>query len=300
METFVKWFLKKQRPDLFLSMEGFLSLGSHIPQLPVIYDLNFEHYPKDHTFKNRIYYRTFFTKFAQKAARIATISEYSKQDIVKWYSVSEDKIDNVSCGIKQKFSPLKPDEIIQTRQQYTNGLPYFFFIGSMHPRKNIVRLLRAFSMFKVKTQSNLKLVLSGHILWDDASIHSALEKLNLKEDVIFTGRVTDESLRLLLGAAFALSFVPTFEGFGLPIVEAFEAGVPVICSNTTSMPEVAGDAALLVDPFNEQEIAEAMERMCVDADLRLRLVEKGNVQKQQFTWERTADLLFESVRKVLK
>lgn len=299
METVVKWFLRKHRPDVFLGMEGFLSLGSSCKQLPVIYDLNFEHYPQDHTPKNRWYYRTFFKRFARKATRIATISTYSKQDIVHWYGVDESKIDNVSCGIKAKFQPLSAEAIHETRMQYTGGAPYFFFVGSMHPRKNIVRLLQAYALFRQQGNAEVKLVLSGHILWDDASIQSVLSTHPFASDVVFTGRVSDDALKLLLGSALALTFVPTFEGFGLPIVEAFQSEVPVICSNTTSMPEVAGDAALLVDPFKPVDIAAAMQKMYQDEALRKRLIALGNVQKQQFTWQRTAELLYQSIEKVV-
>ncbi len=291
METVVNRFLKKHSPDLFLSMDGFLSLGSRCAQLPVIYDLNFEHYPKDLKWKNRVYFRTFFKRFAQKARRIATISEYSKADIVKWYAIDPQRIDNVSCGVKEKFSPLSEVEKIATKQRYSLNEDYFFFIGSMHPRKNIVRLIEAFSLFRQGSNSKLKLVLGGHILWDDNSIKTVLEKSRFKDDVIFTGRLSDEELKLVLGSAHALSFVPTFEGFGLPIVEAFQAEVPVICSNTTSMPEVAGDAALQVDPFNVEEIAGAMEKMASNEVLRKELIAKGRLQRTRFTWQKTADML---------
>ncbi|HCF62985.1 MAG TPA: hypothetical protein DEU93_01440 [Chitinophagaceae bacterium] len=183
--------------------------------------------------------------------------------------------------------------------QYTGGAPYFFFVGSMHPRKNIVRLLQAYALFRQTGNSDVKLVLSGHILWDDASIQSVLSTHPFASDVVFTGRVSDDALKLLLGSALALTFVPTFEGFGLPIVEAFQSEVPVICSNTTSMPEVAGDAALLVDPFKPVDIAAAMQKMYQDEALRKRLIALGNVQKQQFTWQRTAELLYQSIEKVV-
>lgn len=300
MDTIVPWFLRKHRPDLFLTMDGFCSLITKTPQLPIIYDLNFEHYPQDHTLKNRLYYRTFFKKFAHKAKRIATISTYSKEDIIKWYGVKAEKIDNVSCGIKEKFMPLPSEKIQAVRNKYTQGKPYFFFVGSMHPRKNIVRLLQAYQIFRQQYASDIKLVLSGHIMWDDASIHKALEENPFKEDVIFTGRVDDETLGDILGSAMALTFLPTFEGFGLPIVEAFQCHVPVICSNTTSMPEVAGDAAILADPFNVQDMANAMEKMAKDENLRLFLIEKGKIQKQLFTWDRTAKLLYDCILKTVK
>ena len=299
MEWTVRRFLAKHKPDIFLSMEGFLSLGSPCRQLPIIYDLNFEEYPQDLTFKNRVYFRSFFPRFARKAARIATISEYSKEDIVKRYKISAGQIDNVSCGIKEVFGPLREEEKVLTRQEYTSGNEYFFFVGSMHPRKNIVRLLQAFDLYKKEHPSKVRLVLSGHILWDDTSINQVLDQLSCRQDIVFTGRVTDDQLRRLIGSALCLSFVPTFEGFGLPIVEAFQAGVPVICSNTTSMPEVAGNAAIQVDPFNINDIAGAMGRVSADQRLRDDMIQKGFVQKNIFTWDRTASLLYDCILRAL-
>ncbi len=300
METVVKKFLSKHKPDLFLSMDGFLSLRSNCKQLPVIYDLNFEHYPGDHKIQNRIYYRTFFKRFAKKATRIATISEYSKKDITVQYATDALKIDNVSCGIKEKFKPISDEEKTTIKNKYTNGAEYLFFIGSMHPRKNIVRLILAFEAFKKQTSNDCKLVLGGHILWDNSTIKQTIDSLQHKADIIFTGRLSDEELKDVLGAAHCLSFVPTFEGFGLPIVEAFQAAVPVICSNTTSMPEVAGDAAIQVDPFKIEEITAAMMRIYGNETLRTTLVEKGFLQKNKFSWERTASLLYDCIKKAVQ
>ena len=300
MEIVVGFFLKKHKPDLFLSMEGFLCLSTKCKQLPIIYDLNFEHQPQDLPFRNRIYFRTFYPKFARKATRIVTISEYSKNDIADTYKIPLNKIDNVSCGVKENFSLLEEKLKQITRDRYTKGAEYFFFIGSMHPRKNIVRLLEAFELFKNKSNAPLKLVLAGNIFWGDETVQAVISKMTAKNDIVFTGRISDDELVDLLGTAFALTFVPTFEGFGLPIVEAFQSDVPVICSNTTSMPEVAGNAALLVDPFSVEDIAEKMTRLWNDKILRKELIEKGQLQKNLFTWKRTAELLYKSIQNCVK
>ncbi len=300
MELVVGYFLKKHKPDLFLSMEGFLCLSTKCRQLPIIYDLNFEHQPQDLPFRNRIYFRTFYPRFARKASRIATISEYSKSDIGETYKIALNKIDNVSCGVKENFYPLNDDLKQATRIKYSEGKEYFFFIGSMHPRKNIVRLLQAFEVFKKKTDASLKLVLAGNIFWGDETVQSVLSKMTSKHDIVFTGRVSDDELVHLLGSAFALTFVPTFEGFGLPIVEAFQSEVPVICSNTTSMPEVAGNAALLVDPLNVEDIAKKMDLLWNNQLLKVQLIERGRLQKNLFTWKRTSELLYESIQKCIK
>ena len=298
MELVLPLFLRKNKPDVFLSADGFLSLLSRSRQISIIYDINFEHNPRDLKLQNRLYFRIFFRRFARKAKRIATISEYSKQDIASFYKIAPDKIDNVSCGISSNFYPLPATEISATREKWSGGKPYFFFVGSMHPRKNIKRLIEAFTIFKDKTGSDIKLLLAGSILWKTSDIKDAYSLSAYKDDIIFTGRLSDGDLRMVLGASFALSFVPVFEGFGLPIVEAMQSGVPVICSNVTSMPEVAGDASILVDPFDLDSISSAMEKIATDDDLRTRLIGLGNKQKEKFSWGNTASLLWQTICKV--
>jgi glycosyltransferase involved in cell wall biosynthesis len=299
MEFVLPFFLRKHKPDIFLSMDGFLSLGSKRPQVPVIYDINFEHKPKDIKWKNRVYFRIFFRRFVRKAKRIATISEYSKKDIAEYYRVDPARIDNVSCGVNSSFYPLSQPEIETVRAKWSKGKPYFFFVGSMHPRKNIRRLIEAFNHFKQRQHSDHKLILAGSILWSKTEIESVYTNSPYRNDIIFTGRLSDTDLREVLGAALALSFVPIFEGFGLPIVEAMQSGVPVICSNVTSMPEVAGNAALMIDPFNVDGITVSMERLANDESLRIDLIRLGHIQKTKFTWERTANLLWDSILKAL-
>jgi len=299
MEVLLPLFLRKHKPDLMLSADGFLSLLSECKQIPVIYDINFEHFPKDIKLKNRIYYRFFFKRFAHKARRIVTISEYSKKDIAAYYKIDTAKIDNVSCGINSNFSPLEQYDITQVRKKWSEGKPYFFFVGAMHPRKNIKRLIEGFNLFKERTGSDFKLILAGSILWSKTEIENSYLNSPYKNDIIFTGRLFDEDLQKVLGAAFALSFVPLFEGFGLPIVEAMQSGVPVICSNVTSMPEVAGDAALMVDPFSIESIARGMEKLSGDNELQNQLIAKGHIQKKLFSWGRTAQLLWDCINKTM-
>lgn len=300
LEFVLPFYFKKIKPDLFVSAEGFLSLTSKCRQLPIIYDLNFEHFPENLSLKNRIYYRFFFKRFAKKATRIATISEYSKKDIVDLYKIDQQKIDNVSCGINSNFYKLSDSRKNEAKSKYANGKPYFFFIGSVHPRKNVLRLLLAFNQFKKKTGSEFKLVIGGAIRWSKSALLEAYESSEYKNDIIFAGRLSDEELKQALGGAFALTFVPVFEGFGLPIVEAFSAEVPVMTSNVTSLPEVAGDAAIYVDPFNTDSICDGLELLYNNQEnLCHNLVVKGNEQMKKFSWDRTADLLWNSILKAI-
>lgn len=299
LEFVLPFFLRKHKPDALIAPDGMISLCSKTKQIPVLHDINFEHYPKDLPLKNRLYYRFFFHRFAEKATAIATVSEYSKKDIIKEYKVGADKISVIYSDKNADFLPLTEQEIINVRKQYSNGQPYFFFIGSLHPRKNIVRLIQAFEMFKLQTSSNTKLLLAGNFLWDNSVIINELNNCSSKNDIVFLGRVSNEAIKQILPASLALMFVSTFEGFGVPIIEGFHSGVPVITSNTSSMPEIAGNAALLVNPFNIDEIKNAMQQISEDDTLRSRLIEKGHQQKLLFSWDDTAKLLWNcAVKKI--
>jgi glycosyltransferase involved in cell wall biosynthesis len=291
--------LKKLNPDLFISPDGYLSLRTNIKSLAVFHDLNFEHYPKDLPFAFRLYYRFFFPKFAKKATRIATVSEFSKQDIIKLYGKPADQIDVVYDGANELYKPLSPEVISATRNKYTSGSPYFIFIGSLHPRKNLVNLFKAFDIFRQGHSGEVKLLIVGARKWWTKEISSAYRDMQFSKDVVFSGRINGDELAQVLGASLALTYVSYFEGFGIPIVEAFRCGVPVITSNVTSMPEVAGDAALLIDPFRPESIAEAMKKIAEDIPLRNQIIQKGLARKDEFTWQRTADLLWESIKKAI-
>ena len=291
--------IKRMNPDLFLSPDGYLSLRSKVKSLAVMHDLNFEHNPENLPYTVRKYYRHFFPKFARHAARIVTVSEFSKQDIAKQYNVSADKIDVVYNGANESYKPVDRQTRKATMEKYTNGTPYFIFIGSLHPRKNLTGLFRAFDMFRL-SGGNTKLLIVGEKRWWTDDIKNVYNKMQHRDDVILTGWVSTGELNKIIGSAVAMVYPSFFEGFGIPIVEAFYCGTPVITSNQTSMPEVAGDAALLVDPHSPESIAEAMKQIAADEALRSSLIQKGNARKELFTWQKTADRLWEAIIKTLK
>lgn len=185
------------------------------------------------------------------------------------------------------------------RRQYSESKPYFLFVGSQSPRKNLNRLVQAFDLFKKQTGSDMKLLLVGAVYAGEGDVKRVIGKSAYRQDILFVGRQQQPVLEKIMASAFALAFVPYFEGFGIPIVEAFESGVPVISSNTTSMPEIAGDAALMVDPFDVSSIANGMERVYRDASLRSQLIEKGKARKAMYSWDRSSRLLWDSVTKCL-
>ncbi len=291
--------LKKIKPDLFISPDAYNSLASPFRSLVVIHDLNFEHYPKLLPRKDRFYYNYFSNRYAKKAEHIVTVSEFSKQDIMSLYHIPESKITAIHNGANEIYKPLALQKQSAIRQQCNDGKPYFIFIGALNPRKNIVRMLKAFDIYKSDNQTDTTLIIVGGKMFWNREMRKAYLGLKHKKDVIFAGRVETERLKDLLGAALALVYVPVFEGFGIPIVEAFYSGVPVISSKTSAIPEVAGDAALLVDPFNRQAIADAMKRITFDANLRRDLREKGMKRGELYSWDKTANKFWGCIESIL-
>jgi glycosyltransferase involved in cell wall biosynthesis len=289
--------LKRHRADVFLSPDGYLSLRTNVPQLSVMHDLNFEHYPNDLPWLTSKYYRHFFPRFAQKAKRIATVSEFSKNDIISQYSIDGEKIDVVFNGVNERYQPLESAVIQSVRDKYTHGKPFFLFVGMLHNRKNISNMLLAFDRFRKSAQSDVKMLIVGHRKWWSADMESTYQGLTHQSDVVFTGRLPIEELTLVTGSALAMTYVSYFEGFGVPIIESMKAGVPVITSNLTSMPEVAGGAARLCDPFNVHSIAETMNEVFQDEALRNKLIQAGLERSRKFNWDTSAELLWSSICK---
>jgi len=288
--------LRKYKVDLFFSPDGYLSLNTRIRQLAAIHDINFAHRPKDLPWLKAKYYNYFFPKFAKKAKRIVTVSYFSKEDIIRTYKIDSDKLDVVYNGVNTSYTPTSEDENSNTKTKYSKGKDYFLFIGSLHPRKNICGLLRAYDAFRTSVESDTKLLIVGESMFKTSDIELTYEGMRYKNDVVFTGRLNNDELHHVLGASLALTFVPYFEGFGIPVIEAMNAGVPVICSNTTSLPEVGGNAVLYVDPFSLSQIKDAMIRIFQEKDLRDSLIEKGFVQKEKFSWDKTVELLWGSIQ----
>ena len=298
-ELAVSRYLKKSRADLFFSPDGFLTSRFNGPQLPVFHDLNFMHNPEFIPFLSRNYYRYFFPRFARKATRVATVSNYSKQDIVNTFQYPEDRVDVVYNGVHEIFKPVGDETKKATKQRFSEGKPYFVYIGALHRRKNTDNMLRAFDHFREQCGMAYKLLIIGAPMFGSREIEQVLNKMKHKEDVIMAGRKYDEDLRNIIASAQALLLVSRFEGFGIPIIEAMQSDVPVISSNVTSMPEVAGDAALLTDPSSVEQISEAMQSLARDEKLRQALISKGREQRKLFSWDKTADRLWQSIEKCL-
>jgi glycosyltransferase involved in cell wall biosynthesis len=291
--------LKRINVDVFIGTDGMIPLKTRTKTLSVIHDLNFEHHPEHLPLLLRNFYCKYFPKFANKATRIATVSEFSKKDIIESYCINAQKIDVVYNGPNENYKPISENEKKTIQDNYSQGKPFFLFVGTLHPRKNLINLFKAFDQFKSQTNSEFKLLIVGRKMWWTKEIEKAYNQLSFKNDIIFTGRVSEDELYKITASAYALTYAPIFEGFGIPLVEAMSCGVPIITSNITSMPEVVGEAGILIDPFNINEISGAMVQITSDEKLRNELVEKSILQAKIFSWEKTGDLLWNSILKTM-
>ncbi|UYZ60712.1 glycosyltransferase family 4 protein [Hymenobacter latericus] len=300
---FVAWFegavamwLRRHKPAVFLSPDGFTTLNTSVPRLTVVHDLAFEHYPQDVGWLVRKYYRYFTPRYVQASRRIVAVSEATRQDLVRTYGTDAAKVAVVYNAADAHFRPLPAPEQQAVRQQFSGGRPYILFVGALQPRKNLVNLLRAFDQFKQQTGSETQLLVVGRKAWKAGPILDAYQQMQHQQAVHLTGRVTDEELVQLYAAARACAYVPYFEGFGIPIVEAQQSGCPVLTSNCSSMPEVAGPGgALLADPFSVAQLTQALVRLDSDAGLRQQLAEQGLKNAARFSWAESARRLWQAL-----
>lgn len=291
--------LSSLSPDVFYSPEFYLSLNPKIPEIATFHDLAYEHFPTDlHGWAGR-YVKKYSPKYAAHAQEIVTVSEFTRQDIHQLYGIPTDKIHVVYNSAGDQFFPVSEETKQAIRDKFSDGKRYLHFVGTIQPRKNLENLLRAFDLYKTSSGSDVKLLLVGRPGWKYQAAMETFEAMAHKEDVVFTGYVPDEELNGVYAASEGLVYVPWLEGFGIPIVEAFQAEVPVITSNTSSLPEVAGNAALLVDPGNPDQIAGAIGDLMNSAALRQDLVANGRIQKKMFSWDQSAEKLWEVLEKYL-
>jgi glycosyltransferase involved in cell wall biosynthesis len=291
--------LKAIKPDLFISTDGMCSLSTKIPTHLTIHDIAFKHFPQYVGGITSKYYNHFTPKYVEKAKRIATVSTFSKNDLIQSYGTEASKIDIVYNGSKSAYTPYSMENKEAVKNKYSMGKNYFLYVGSMHPRKNIENLFYAFDEFKKNTNSDFKLVIAGRKAWQTSDIEKAYDSMHHKNEVIFLGHILPDELKDIYGGAYALTYVSHFEGFGIPILEAMNSQVPSIISNTSSMPEVGGDASIQVNPTDINQIALAMQQISTDQALYHSLIEKGKIQKEQFSWDKTATLYWESIVKCL-
>lgn len=254
-----------------------------------VHDLGAEYLPALHQLK-QVLYLNIMTHYQLKSAdRIIAVSEATKADLINRVQIRKNKVSVVYEAADEKvFNKISTDSLQYVLRHFKlQKNKYFLFVGTIQPRKNLEKIIEAFKVFSESTLG-YDLVLAGGKGWKSDAIYDLPQKLGIGQEVRFIGRVTDEELRALYNGATGLVYPSLFEGFGLPIVEAFNCGCPVITSKISSMPEVAGDSAILVDPYNKEEIAEALGSLASKDTLRSSLIKKGYLRSKFFSWRKAA------------
>lgn len=291
--------LKKLKADVFLSPDGYCSLKSKVPVLMTMHDLAYLHFPNQVAWLTQKYYERYVPKFLKRAEKVAVVSDYVKNDIVSNLGIPAQKIFRAYNGVRQEFQPINNSEKEKTQNQYTSGKEYFLYYGAIHPRKNILNLIAAFEQYKSNNGGHKTLLLAGRMAWKTSEIENKIKQSPFSSDIYHVDYLGDELPRVV-ASAFGVVYVSMFEGFGLPVAEAMKCGVPVITSNVTSMPEVAGDAAICVNPHDVTEIANALCRLDQDNDLVRELSGKGIVQANKFDWKICSDQIYKELRQLVE
>ena len=203
-------------------------------------------------------------------------------------------------GVGESFFPISEEDKAATRSKFTEGKPYFLFVSALHPRKNVTKLFEAFDLYKKETKSEVKLLMVGEKYWWNKDIKQVFDDMKFQADVVFTGHIQSKELNNIYGSGLALTYVSYFEGFGIPLVEAMKCELPILSSELTSLPEVGGDAAIYVNPFSVEDIKNGMKRMYKDESLRDELIDHGKERSKRFSWDKTAEIVWETIVEVYK
>lgn len=293
----IPFILKQIKADVFVSPDGFCSLNTGVPQCLVVHDLAYLHFPAFIPRSQRWYYRFFTPRFLKKAKQLVTVSGFSKQDMETNFPVCTGKTDVVYNAPNPAFQPLSPEEKERVKEAYTGGVEYFFYAGAIHPRKNLLALLKAFSAFKKRQKSSMKLVITGRLAWKNEAFETLLGTYKYRKDVVVTGYVSRSELVRLTASAYAMVYPSLFEGFGVPPLESLQSGVPAIVARTSAMPEIGGDAYLYFDPVAPDDLADKMMLLYKDETLRSRLIANGRQRVQLFSWEVSAQQMWDCILK---
>lgn len=272
----------RHRLDLLHSMAFVTPLLTSVPTVVTVYDLSFVHYPDRFPFLQRVYLTTQTRQSCQRAQRVITISESSREDVHRFYGIPLSRIDAVVPGVEAHYRPLPAAEVDAFRQR--QGLPdrFILHVGTLQPRKNIPTLIEAMALLS----DEIPLILVGGKGWLYDEIFARITQLGLQKRVHFAGYVPDDDLPLWYNAAALLVFPSVYEGFGLPVVEAMACGTPVVAAHTSSIPEAAGDAGILFAPHDVKQLAQGITAVLTDLDLAAVMRTKGLQQARRFSWKR--------------
>jgi len=256
-----------------------------------IHDMASWIFPENFPLKHRMVYSLLVPSSARKAARIIAVSESTKRDIVKFFRIPEEKIEVIYEGVSEIYKPVKDENLLKgTRRKYDipPSSPYILCVGTLEPRKNVARLIESFVYLKADGKIKQKLVIAGGKGWLYDDIFRTVEKFKVREEVIFTGCVPEGDLPSLYSGADLFVYPSLYEGFGLPPLEAMACGAPVVSSDVSSLPEVVGDAGILVNPYEKEELAKSIYEVINNPELKKKMISKGIERAKKFSWQTAA------------
>jgi glycosyltransferase involved in cell wall biosynthesis len=275
------------RDGLFHATDHLLPPLVHTRTVFTLHDLTTIKFPATHAQLNRRFLQLMLPHFLRATDRIIAVSEATRRDVLEHYGPPPERVRVVYHGVNTRFKAVTPESGRQVQARYRLPDRYILSVGTLEPRKNLITLLEAYHALRAKS-SDVLLVIAGGRGWHSEPFFNKLRALELEDSVRLLGRVPDEDLPALYTLAEVFAFPSLYEGFGLPVLEAMACGAPVICSNASSLPEVAGEAAIQIAPLEVREWTQALERIRSDAALRASLRERGLKQAKRFTWEATA------------
>lgn len=294
--------LRQAKIDLLHALAFVAPLAVPCPFVVTVYDLSFIRYPEAFRPFNRWYLRTFTERSVTRAKALITISESTRQDVIKLLGAPAERVHTIYCGVDEDFRPLPAAEVAAFRA--VKGLPeqFVLFLGTLEPRKNVTGLIEAYAHWRKQEPQAPLLVIAGGKGWYYQDIFKLVESLNLTTAIHFTDYIPQPELSLWYNAASLFVYPSHFEGFGLPVLEAMACGTPVITSTVSSLPEVAGTdgTAVLVNPADTAGLAEAMQRVMADAELRRDMAARSLARAASFGWEKTARETVGVYRKVMQ
>jgi len=286
---FTELSLYEKKIDLFFAPDHHIPLMKNVPVIATVMDI----IPLVHPEWVRSSFRkikiNLFKRSILGADHIITISNYSKKDLIDHLNIPSDKISVVDLGVNKRFFKKVSDtEKKYVLDKYYLVKDFFIFIGTLQPRKNVIRIIKAHHELPKEVKKNHPLVIVGQYGWNSEDLMNEINMMTQKKEGIWLSYVEQDELYALLQSAICIVYPSLYEGFGLPVIEGFASECPVITSNITSLPEVAGNAALLVDPYSTEDIKNAMLRIVKDDDLRKKLISNGNEQVKKYSWDKVA------------
>jgi glycosyltransferase involved in cell wall biosynthesis len=285
----IPWVLRRERPDVFHAPHYVLPPAVRCPSVVTIHDCIHLRFPQ--YMRNRAAYlaaRALMWSAARRSHMILTVSEASKQDIIRFFHVPPEKVVVVHNAIDERFRNAPADEdVARVRERYQLDHGFVLYVGNIRPHKNLVRLIEAFDRLRKSGFEEIKLLIIGDEISKLPALRRAVHEHKLHKQVRFLGYLPDETLAVLYRLASVFVFPSLYEGFGLPPLEAMACGTPVVTSNVSSLPEVAGDAAILVDPYDVGSIEEGVRRVLTDPVLAATMRAKGILRAREFSWERS-------------